>query len=232
MTEKNINPKTILVVMNDKPRSLEIRKTFKDLGYEVISISEAQEAVDICIKSIIDLIILDLNLPDSDGMYVIDAIRKFNNELPIIVATGRSNIESKIFAFDAGANDYIVKPYNILELVARVKNQFRYLKVDDRHIFKNGNFLIDFDAKNVFVNGVEVHFTNFEYKIIVLLANNIDKSLSHEYIINHVWGEGGQDAGGLRVFMAGIRKKISKDTSSSKLIRTEIGTGYRMNSIK
>lgn len=227
----NISSKNILVCQEDKSKLTEIRNALKTLGCNIISCNTCREAMDICIKSLIDLLILDLNLPDGNGMSVIDFIRSFNNKLPIIVVTSRNNIESKVMAFEAGANDYLTKPFNMLELLARVKNQFRYLAVEDKHVLTNGPLVIDYDAKTVFINGVEVHFTNFEYKIVVLLAQNIDKTLSHDYIIGHIWGENGQDPNGLRVFMAGIRKKINKDPRSSKILRTDVGLGYRMNSV-
>ncbi len=223
--------KTILVCQDDKANVNNIKNSLKNDGYDVITCSFAQEAIDICIKSLIDLLIIDLQLPDKDGMVAIETIRSFNNKLPIIVVTSRNNIESKVMAFETGANDYLVKPFNMLELIARIKNQLRYFYVEDKHTLTNGPLVIDYDAKNIFVNGVEVHFTNFEYKIIVLLAQNLDKTLTHQYIISHIWGEGGQDPNGLRVFMAGIRKKINKDARSREILRTDVGIGYRMNSV-
>lgn len=227
----NMKDKTILVVDSDKSSSQNLAKLLKSEGYSTMIVLTAQEAIDACIKKIIDLIILELNLTDRDGMAVIDTIRSFTNTLPIIVVSNRNNVESKVMAFDTGANDYLTKPYNSYELLARIRNQFRYSKEDKQHLFINGNLTIDFDAKTIFINGVEVHFTNYEYKIVVLLAMNLGKTLSYDYIITHVWGKEGNDQNGLRVFMAGIRRKIQKDTRSCKLIRTDIGVGYRMNKI-
>ncbi|MFA6755351.1 MAG: response regulator transcription factor [Bacilli bacterium] len=224
--------KNVLVVESDKTASQLIAKPLKDAGYNVILVGDAQTAIDTCIKKVIDLIIMELNLPDKDGMAVIDTVRSFTNTLPIIVVSSRNNVETKVLAFDTGANDYMVKPINQYELLARIRNQFRYTnKNDEQHLFINGNLTIDFDAKTIFINGVEVHFTNFEYKIVVLLAMNLDKTLTYDYIITHVWGANGNDQNGLRVFMAGIRRKIEKDSRSAKLIRTYIGVGYRMNKV-
>ena len=130
------------------------------------AVSTASEAIDFCIKSVIDLVLLDLGLPDKDGLYVIQTIRSFNNTLPIIVVSSRTNVESKVLALDAGANDYVTKPFNMDELFASMRKEFRYLTSEERYIFKNGNLMIDYDAKTIYVNGVEVHFTNFEYKIV------------------------------------------------------------------
>ena len=227
----NMKTKTILIVESDKTCANNIAKLLKGEGYQALFVSTAHEAIDTCIKKIIDLIILELNLKDKDGMVVIDTVRSFTNTLPIIVVSSRANVESKVMAFDTGANDYVTKPFNNYELLARIRNQFRYQKEEKEHLFINGNLTIDFDAKTIFINGIEVHFTNFEYKIIVLLAMNLGKTLSYDYIIAHVWGKGGNDQNGLRVFMAGIRKKIEKDPRSSQIIRTDIGTGYRMNKV-
>ncbi len=224
--------KVILVVEADRVWQTRIRNDLKENGYKVASVDSAQEAVDFCIKNVVDLVVLELNLPDRDGIYFIQTIRTFNNTLPIIVVSSRNLIETKILALDAGANDYMVKPINLAELEARIRKEFRYLINEEKHLFINGNLTIDYDAKTIYINGVEVHFTNFEYKIIVLLAYNLGKTLTYDYIIDHVWGKGGQDQNGLRVFMAGIRKKTSRDNKSSKLIRTDIGVGYRMNKIK
>lgn len=223
--------KLILVVDNDKSGSQTLIKTLKAEGYSTLYVSNAQEAIDTCIKKVVDLVLLELNLPDKDGMAVIDTIRSFTNTMPIIVLSSRINVESKVMAFDTGANDYLIKPYNSYELLARIRNLFRYLKEEKQHLFINGNLTIDFDAKTIFINGVEVHFTNFEYKIVVLLAMNLGKTLDYDYIISHVWGKDGNDQNGLRVFMAGIRRKIERDSRSSKLIRTDIGVGYRMNKV-
>ena len=224
--------KSILVVESDRVWQTRIRNHLKEKGFKIYSVDSAQAAIDFCIKNLVDIVLLELNLPDKDGIYVIQKIRTFNNTLPIIVVSSRNLIESKILALDAGANDYMVKPINLAELEARMRKEFRYLVNDEKHQFTNGNLTIDYDAKTIFINGVEVHFTNFEYKIIVLLAYNLGKTLTYDYIIDHIWGKGGQDQNGLRVFMAGIRKKTNRDIKSSKLIRTDIGVGYRMNKIK
>src|SRR5574344_186030 len=223
--------KTILVVDSDKSAAQNIIKSLKGEGYNAFYVETAQEAIDTCIKKIIDMIILELNLEDKDGVVVIDTIRSFTNTLPIIVVSSRSNVESKVMALDTGANDYLTKPFNTYELLARIRNQFRYIQEEKQHLFINGNLTIDFDAKTIFINGIEVHFTNFEYKIVVLLAMNLGKTLTYDYIISHVWGKDGNDQNGLRVFMAGIRRKIEKDTRSAKLVRTDIGVGYRMNKV-
>lgn len=223
--------KVVLIIEDDKGIQSKVKNDLKEKGYKVAYVNSAQEGIDYCIKNVVDIVLMDLNLPDRDGMYVIETIRSFNNVLPIIVLSNRSTTEVKVLALDAGANDYMTKPFNVNELYARMRKELRYIAEEEKHLFINGNLAIDYDAKTIFINGVEVHFTNFEYKIVVLLAYNLGKTLTYDYIINHVWGKDGQDQNGLRVFMAGIRRKISKGGKSSKLIRTDIGIGYRMNKI-
>ena len=223
--------KFILIIEDDKTTQSRLKNELKERGYRVACVGTAQEGIDFCIKNIVNMVLLDLGLPDRDGMYIIETLRTFNNTLPIIVISGRSSVEAKVLALDAGANDYLTKPFNIEELAARMRKEFRYLAAEERHLFINGNLAIDYDAKSVFLNGVEVHFTNFEYKIIVLLAYNIDRTLAYDYIIDHIWGKDGQDQNGLRVFMAGIRRKMARDPKSAKIIRTDIGVGYRMNKV-
>lgn len=229
--EKLFN-KTILIIDDDKMNQVHLKSGLGEKGFKVFAVDSAQEGIDFVIKNLVDLIILDLNLPDRDGMSVIEFLRSFNNVISIIVLTKRSNIDDKVLALDAGANDYMVKPYSFLELLARVKKEFRYKKDLDEHILTNGPLSIDYGAKMVFVNGKEVHLTNFEYKILLILATNIGKTVSYESLINAVWGKDGQDQNGLRVFMAGIRKKIEKDKSLQKIIRTCVGIGYRMDIIE
>jgi len=223
--------KFILIIEDDKTTQSRLKNELKERGYRVACVGTAQEGIDFCIKNIVNMVLLDLGLPDRDGMYIIETLRTFNNTLPIIVISGRNSVEAKVLALDAGANDYLTKPFNIEELAARMRKEFRYLAAEERHLFINGNLTIDYDAKSVFLNGVEVHFTNFEYKIIVLLAYNIDRTLAYDYIIDHIWGKDGQDQNGLRVFMAGIRRKMARDPKSAKIIRTDIGVGYRMNKV-
>ena len=229
--EKLFN-KTILIIDEDKMNQVHLKNGLSERGLKVFAVDNAQEGIDFVIKNLVDLIILDLNLPDRDGMSVIEFLRSFNNVISIIVLTKRSNIDDKVLALDAGANDYMVKPYSFLELFARVKKEFRYKKDLDEHILTNGPLSIDYGSKMVFVNGKEVHLTNFEYKILLILATNIGKTVSYESLINAVWGKDGQDQNGLRVFMAGIRKKIEKDKSLQKMIRTCVGIGYRMDIIE
>jgi len=179
------------------------------------------------------LIILDLGLPDMDGINVILKVREINDALPIIVVSARGDESEKIMCLDAGANDYVQKPFSTAELLARVRAALRInAHVAESPEFINGGLRIDFNAHSVYLNGQEVHVTNYEYKILCVLAKNLGKTLTHNYIISKVWGPGGNDINGLRVFMAGIRRKIEKNAYSQDFIRTDVGVGYRMNKIE
>lgn len=224
--------KTILIIDGDKNIQKALTEGLSEKGFTCCCCDSAQEGIDFCIKDIIDLVILELNLKDRDGMSVIDFLRTFNNKISIIVLSKRNSVSDKVLALEAGANDYVTKPFSFLELVARINKEFRYKFEDDEHIISNGPLQIDYEAKSVFVNGKEVHLTNFEYKILLLLAQNLGKTVDYEEIIGSVWGDGTQDQNGLRVFVAGIRKKIEKDANSKELIKTCVGMGYRMDVYK
>jgi two-component system KDP operon response regulator KdpE len=221
----------ILIVEDDKAIANLMRIAFSQEGYAVVAASLAREGIDDVVKDLIDLVILDLGLPDADGKSVLETIRSFSSSLPIIVVSARTDEEEKVRCLDSGANDYIEKPFSTLELLARVRACLRNAKNEDKSstVFINGTLKIDFAAHSVFVEDKEIHLTNYEYKIIALLAQNLGKTLTHNFIISKVWGEGGNDSNGLRVFMAGIRKKIGDDPIQQELIRTDIGVGYRMN---
>lgn len=230
MAEKK--QKRILIIDNDRFSTNTLKNELKEKGFNAIVVTSCQEGIDYCIKDIIDLVLLELNLPDHDGLFFIESLRSFNNIIPIIVVSKRAGIDDKILALNAGANDYLVKPYYFLELLARINKEFRYRKSEEEHLLINGPLTIDYGGKLIFVNGKEIHLTNFEYKILLILATNLGKVVSYNELISSVWGNNGQDQNGLRVFLAGIRRKIEKDKNAKKLIETAVGMGYKMNIIK
>lgn len=150
---------------------------------------------------------------------------------PIIVVSARMSEKTIISALDRGANDYLVKPFSAEELKARIRNILKYFKNEKENetIFSNGDLTIDFSAHTVKLLDKEIKLTNYEYKILVLLAKNVGKTLTHNYIISKIWGPGGNDANTLRVFVSGIRRKIEKNPLVQEYIRTDVGVGYRMN---
>ena len=222
----------ILVIEDDRAIQNLMKISLREEGYDIKGVSTAREGIDYAVSNIVDLIILDLGLPDMDGIYVVNAIRNISEILPIIVVSARSDEAEKIKCLDAGVNDYVQKPFSTAELMARIRAALRHsAHTEQTSVFENGRLKIDFTAHSVYLDGEEIHLTNYEYKVLSVLAQNVGKTLTHNFIISKVWGAGGNDANGLRVFMAGIRRKIEKDPYAQEFIRTDVGVGYRMNKL-
>ena len=181
-----------------------------------------------------DVVFLDLGLPDMDGIDVIRQIRSWSN-MPIIVISARSEDADKIEALDAGADDYLTKPFSVEELLARLRVTLRRLSLmnsdsaGDRSVYTNGKLTIDYSAGVACLDGEELKLTSMEYKLLCLLAKNTGKVLTHTYITQNIWGRNwDSDIASLRVFMTTLRKKIEPDKDSPKYIQTHVGIGYRM----
>lgn len=181
-----------------------------------------------------DVMILDLGLPDMDGVEIIRKVRGWSN-MPIIVVSARSEDSDKVGALDAGADDYLTKPFSVEELLARLRVALRRVRYDstrlkeESSIYTNGDLKIDYAAGCVYVGEKEIHLTPIEYKLLCLLAKNTGKVLTHNYILKEVWGNVlASDTPSLRVFMATLRKKIEPVPSEPRYIQTHIGVGYRM----
>ena len=181
-----------------------------------------------------DVVLLDLGLPDMDGVDVIRKIRTWSN-LPIIVISARSEDTDKIDALDAGADDYLTKPFSVEELLARLRVVERRMALmnDEAQIaesvYTNGRLRIDFAAGCAYMGDKELHLTSTEYKLLCLMAKNTGKVLTHTYITQKVWGSSWEnDIASLRVFMATLRKKLESEPDAPQYIQTHIGIGYRM----
>ena len=185
-----------------------------------------------------DIVLLDLGLPDIDGVEVIKRIRSWSN-MPIIVISARSEDSDKIEALDAGADDYLTKPFSVEELLARLRVTQRRLAIinasstANEAIFTNGHLKIDFAAGCAYLDDEELHLTPIEYKLLCLMAKNIGKVLTHTYITQKIWGSSWEnDVTSLRVFMATLRKKLESKPDSPQYIQTHIGVGYRMMKVE
>ncbi len=180
-----------------------------------------------------DVILLDLGLPDIDGVEVIRRVRSWSN-LPIIVISARSEDTDKIDALDAGADDYLTKPFSVEELLARLRVTQRRLDAQSGvanadAVFTNGKLKVDYAAGCAFLDGKELHLTPSEYKLLCLLCRNVGKVLTHTFITQQIWGRSWEnDIASLRVFMATLRKKLEQEPGSPQYIQTHIGVGYRM----
>lgn len=201
--------------------------------YQIIKTAKGAEAISIVASHSPDLILLDLGLPDIDGLEVLKAIREWS-EVPIIVVSARGHEREKVQALDLGADDYITKPFGTSELLARIRTALRRNRKSlegSNHIFKRflvGELEIDFEKRIVLINDKEVHFTPIEYKIITLLAEHAGRVLIHDYIIKKIWGPYANETQALRVNMANIRRKLESNPAEPKYILTEVGVGYRM----
>lgn len=228
-----MNKYLILVVEDDAPVRNLITTTLKTRDYRFTVAENGKSAIMETASKNPDIILLDLGLPDIDGVEVIRHIRSWSN-VPIIVISARSEETDKIDALDAGADDYLTKPFSVEELLARLRVTQRRLALMgneqvNQTVFTNGKLKIDYVSGCVYLNDLEVHLTPMEYKLLCLLAHNIGKVLTHKYITQNVWGSSWEnDVASLRVFMATLRKKLEYREDGVQYIQTHVGIGYRM----
>lgn len=224
----------ILVVEDDPAISNLIRTTLETQEYQFHTAQNGSGALMEAVSYNPDVVILDLGLPDMDGVEIIKKIRGWSN-VPIIVVSARAEDQDKVDALDAGADDYLTKPFSVDELLARLRTTQRRLsymqslKEDQSSTFINGGLIIDYAAGYATLDGEELHLTPYEYKLLCLLAHNVGKVLTHSYITREIWGAAWEgDVASLRVFMASLRKKIERTPSQPQYIQTHVGVGYRM----
>ena len=232
-----MNNPLILIVEDDAPIRNLITTTLKAHEYKYLTAQNGENAIMQASSHNPDIVLLDLGLPDIDGIEVIKKIRTWS-EMPIIVISARSEDNDKIEALDAGADDYLTKPFSVEELLARIRVTTRRLSVlhsamQSDSLFTNGNLKIDYAAGCAFINGNELHLTPIEYKLLCLLSQNVGKVLTHTFITQKIWGAAWEsNVASLRVFMATLRKKIEIEPDSPQYIQTHIGVGYRMMRIE
>ena len=229
-----MNKAQILVVEDDNAVAKLMAATMESQDYQYRIASTGASAIMEALSYKPEVMILDLGLPDTDGIEVIKKIRAWSN-MPIIVVSARSEDTDKVAALDAGADDYLTKPFSVDELLARLRVALRRVRHDrqrlseESSVYENGGLRIDYAAGCVYLDGSEIHLTPIEFELLVLLANNTGKVLTHNYILREVWGNpAASDMRSLRVYMATLRKKLEKNTSEPKYIQTHIGVGYRM----
>jgi len=220
-----MNKPLVLVVEDDTPVRNLITTTLKTHEYRYLSAQNGASAVMEALSHNPDIVLLDLGLPDMDGVEIIQKIRSWSN-MPIIVISARTEDSDKIGALDAGADDYLTKPFSVDELLARLRvtqRRLALIKADtaqETPIFTNGCAYLD---------GAELHLTPIEYKLLCLLSKNVGKVLTHTYITQQIWGSSWEnDIASLRVFMATLRKKLENGKDGQQYIQTHIGIGYRM----
>lgn len=229
-----MNKTVVLVVEDDRPVRNLITTTLKTRDYKYLTASNGENAIIETTSHNPDIILLDLGLPDMDGIEVIKRIRSWT-DTPIIVISARSEDSDKIQALDNGADDYLTKPFSVEELLARLRVTQRRLarmqgdKTINNSVFINGRLMIDYAAGCAYIGEEELHLTPIEYKLLCLMSKNVDRVLTHTYITQHIWGNSWDNSvASLRVFMATLRKKLECEPESPQYIQTHIGVGYRM----
>lgn len=229
-----MNVSQILVVEDDAPIRNLIATTLKANDYKFLLAATGEEAVLQATSHNPSVILLDLGLPDIDGIEIIKKIRSWSLA-PIIVISARGEDSDKIAALDAGADDYLTKPFSVEELLARLRVTLRrlnYMSLDAKEndsVFINGGLKIDFAAGCVYLNETEIHLPPMEYKLLCLLSKHVGRVLTHSFITREVWGSAWEsDISAMRVCMATLRKKIEKNPSQPEYIQTHVGVGYRM----
>ena len=225
--------KNILVIEDDKYISHFIDISLTKEGYKVHIGESADEGMFLFTSYKPGIVLLDLGLPDRDGMELLKEIRRIS-DVPILIVSARGQEKEKINALDLGANDYITKPFYMGELMARIRVAERMAEKvpaapGEDSIFRQDWLEVDYSRHRVSIDGEEVHLTPIEYKTLLLFIANRGKVLTHQFIIDQVWGVGGSDSKTVRVFMANLRRKIEKDTAHPRLILTEVGIGYRFS---
>ena len=229
-----MNKPHILMVEDDAAVGNLIATTLETQNYQFHRAKTGASALVDALSYRPDVMLLDLGLPDMDGVEIIRKIRSWSN-MPIIVISARTEDSDKIGALDAGADDYLTKPFSVDELLARLRVTQRRLSmmktdsVQDSPIFTNGALKIDYAAGCAYLDGTELHLTPIEYKLLCLLSKNVGKVLTHTYITQQIWGSSWEnDIASLRVFMATLRKKLENGKDGQQYIQTHIGIGYRM----
>ncbi|MGI6402950.1 MAG: response regulator [Oscillospiraceae bacterium] len=226
------HPFTVLVV-EDEQAIGNLLGAILDAQYRVLFASTGGEALAMAASHTPDLILLDLGLPDMDGMDVLIQLRKWFDP-PIIVVSARQKEQEKVAALDAGANDYVTKPFGNRELLARIRTSLRqYARMQNSRSrldseFSVGDLHLNYARREVRIGDKLVHLTPIEYRIVVLLARNAGMVLTHDHILKEIWGPFASDSQLLRVNMANIRRKIEPNPADPRYILTEVGVGYRM----
>lgn len=230
----NYSMSLILVVEDDRSIRSLITNALDIHGYKSIYAENGQNAFLQITSHHPDIILLDLGQPDMDGTDIIRKVRQWS-ECPIIVISARAEDADKIAALDAGADDYLTKPFSVEELLARIRTTVRRLKylenkgAKEEEIFRNGDLVIDYSAATVKIGEEQIHLMPIEYSVLCLLARNVGRVLTYSYILDQVWKSSLEgDISSLRVYMASLRKKIEPEDEKGKYIQTHIGIGYRM----
>ena len=225
----------ILIIEDDRAICNFMRRVLEANGYEPLIVGTGREAISLLASHCPDVVILDLGLPDMDGMEVLRDLRQWSL-MPVVVVSARTDEHEKVRALDAGADDYITKPFGTSELLARIRTAIRHTRMagGNNGIARNNRFtakglVIDYDKYRVYIDGDDANLTQNEFKLVALLGRYAGRVLTYDYLIREIWGPNkAYDNQILRVNMANIRRKIEKNPGEPQYIFTEVGVGYRM----
>ncbi|HEX5136125.1 MAG TPA: response regulator [Planctomycetota bacterium] len=219
----------VLVVEDDEQMRRYLRAGLAAHGYRLQEAGNAEQGIRLAVEYPPDVVLLDLGLPDRDGIEVARRLREWSH-VPILVLSARGQEEQKVAALDAGADDYLVKPFGFGELLARIRVALRHAaKGTEGAVLRTGPLTIDLERRRVELEGVEVHLTPIEWKILATLAKHADRVVTHRQLLQEVWGpRSTEQTHYLRVFMTHLRRKIEPDPVRPRLLQTEPGVGYRL----
>jgi two-component system KDP operon response regulator KdpE len=222
----------VLLVEDEAPMRKFLRAFLSGAGYRIEEAGAGEQALALAAQNPPDVVILDLGLPDMDGQEVIRKLRDWLTA-PIIVLSVRNQDVQKITALDHGADDYLLKPFSTGELLARIRVALRHTanaqNGNEAPVFEIADLKVDLAARRVFVKGTEIHLTRIEYKLLTTLIRHVGKVLTHQFLLAEVWGpQQAENTQHLRVFMAGLRRKIETDPAQPRYLLTEQGVGYRL----
>lgn len=231
-----MNKEPLILLIDDEPQILRALKTILSSGhFQVISAVTGEQGIALAAAQQPDVIILDLSLPDMDGIEVCEQIREWSR-IPIIVLSVRDNERDKVAALDRGADDYLTKPFNIQELLARIRVALRHSTQSLGNkvtLIQSGPLSVDLARHITLLNGNEIKLTSTEFKLLAYLAANADRVLTHQAILTHVWGfEESDHLEYLRVYVGQLRRKIEDDADNPKILVTDPGVGYRFKTIE
>lgn len=223
-------PPVALVIEDEAGIRRFLRAALESQGFTCVEATTGSEGIAHAATRAPEIILLDLGLPDMDGLDVMRRIREWST-VPIVVLTARGKERDKIDALDGGADDYVTKPFSVLELLARVRAARRYrTEPDDAPVLESGSIRIDMARRRVSVRGTAVALTPIEYRLLATLARHAGRVLTHEFLLREVWGPSSTDQRHyLRVYMAQLRQKLEADPSRPTVLMTEPGVGYRMS---
>ncbi|WP_305152962.1 response regulator transcription factor [uncultured Dubosiella sp.] len=222
------NPKTVLIVEDDAQIAGFVQYACEQNGYRVLCASDGEQGLALFFSQWPDLILLDLGLPDMDGLQVLEGVRAASS-VPVLILSARDQEQEKVKALDAGADDYLTKPFSVSELLARLRVALRHAQPDGRKIYRAGDLRVDPSRHDIELEGRPIHLTPLEYKLLLVLFENQGSLMTTQSIIKAVYGPYyGTDTRALRTLMASLRRKIEKNPAKPEYIFTEIGIGYRL----